>query len=129
MANFSVGDLRSWASKTEIRMEAVVKTSLQDAVDEMQEPRAKGGRMPVDTGFMRNSAGAALNALPSSNGDYSQGATAVVINRLKIGDTFYFGWAANYAPFMNNRYGFLDLPVQNWDNIVIKAIKKVRGNG
>lgn len=129
MANIKLSELSDWATKTEERMEAVVKTALQDLADEVQRPRAKGGRMPVDTGFLRNSAGAAINAEPSSVGIYSEGQTSIVINRLKMGDTLFFGWSANYARYMNNRYGFLDLPVQNWDNIVFKAIKKVQRDG
>lgn len=129
MATYKLAELGEWAEKTELRMEAVIKTSLQDLSEEVQRKRAKGGRMPVDTGFLANSAGAALNTVPASDGsyEYNQGTTSLIINRLRIGDTFYFGWSANYAKYMNHRYGFLDLPVQDWNNIVIRAIRKVGG--
>lgn len=115
--------LIEWAQRSELRIEAVMKTALQDMTGDMQTPTAQGGRMPVLTGFLRNSAGAALNEVPAGG---SANAVPVVINRLKIGDQFVFGWAANYAKYMNNRYGFLDLPVQDFRSYVFRAIQKVK---
>lgn len=115
--------LLEWAQKSELRIEAVMKTALQDMTGDMQTPTAKGGRMPVLTGFLRNSAGSAINEVPAGG---SADAVPVVINRLKIGDQFVFGWAANYGKYMNNRYGFLDLPVQDFRSYVFRAIQKVK---
>ena len=123
MANYTLATLNEWAQKSEERMEATIKTALQDMHEDVQQPIAKGGRMPVDTGFLRNSAGAALNSAPATG---SANAVGVVINRLQIGDVFQFGWGANYAPYMNNRYGYLDLPVQDWEGYVFRAIQKIK---
>lgn len=117
-------DVKKWAQKSRLRAEAVIKTSIQDLYSDMQKPRAKGGSMPVDTGFLRNNVGASLNTKPTS---FDYDAVSPVLNRMKIGDSFYFAWGANYAPFMNNRYGFRDKPIQKWSNYVDAAAKKVKG--
>lgn len=123
MTTYTLATLDEWAQKSEERMEATIKTALQDLHEDIQRPRAKGGRMPVDTGFLRNSAGAALNSAPETE---RPDAVGVVINRLQVGDVFQFGWGAKYAPYMNNKYAFLDLPVQDWQGYVFRAIQKVK---
>lgn len=123
MTNYTLASLDQWALKSANRMEAVAKQAIQDMTDDIQRPRAKGGRMPVDTGFLRNSAGAALNSSPDT-GNLSSLEGALI--RMQIGDTYTFGWGANYARFMNNKYGFLDLPVQDWGKYVYRAIQKVK---
>lgn len=120
--------ISEWALKTEQRLEAVVKTALQDMTEAMQTPTAKGGRMRVDTSFLRNSGGAALNVIPQTDGaaPYNQDATALVINRLQIGDTFFFGWSANYARARENRDFFMRAEIQNWQQYISNATAKVR---
>ena len=125
MANVTIDQ---WVAKSQARLEAVWKTAAQDIAREVQTPRAKGGRMPVDTGFLRNSFTADINKTPSGNGNssYSAGPISIVINRAKIGDRVVFGWGANYAIYMEVRYSFLRSAAQNWQQIVDKAAQKVR---
>lgn len=123
MTTYSLASLDQWALKSVNRMEAVAKQAIQDMTDDIQRPRVKDGRMPVDTGFLRNSAGAALNSSPDT-GNLSSLEGALI--RMQIGDTYTFGWGANYARFMNNKYGFLDLPVQDWGKYVYRAVEKVK---
>lgn len=121
------GQVDAWALKSKIRMNAVAREACQSLVNEAQTPRAKGGNMPVDTGFLRNSGLGALNKKPSgvASGDNLQ-ATEAVILKLQAGDKFYFGWVANYAEKMESRYAFMRLAAQNWDGIVFEAVKTVK---
>ena len=125
MANVTIDQ---WVAKSQARLEAVWKTAAQDIAREVQTPRAKGGRMPVATSFLRNSFAADINASPSGDGNssYSAGPISIVINRAKIGDRVVFGWGANYAIYMEARYSFLRSAAQNWQQIVDKSAQKVR---
>jgi hypothetical protein len=119
----------AFVAKSNERMEAVYKQSIQDTISEAQQERGKGGNMPVDTGFLRATGDAALNKLPSGEtlptgeGAYKWSPTAslIIINQAKLGDSVYFGWAANYAQYMERRYGFARLAAQNWNQIVKRA--------
>ena len=125
MASVTIAE---WVAKSQARLDAVWKTAAQDIAREVQTPRAKGGRMPVDTSFLRNSFAANINAKPSGNGNstYSEGPVSIVINRAKIGDTVVFGWNTNYAVYMEAKYSFVRHAAQNWQQIVIKAAQKVK---
>ena len=125
MANVTIAE---WVAKSEARLNAVWKTAAQDIVREIQTPRAKGGRMPVQTSFLRNSFSADINKTPSGNGNsaYTSGPISIVINRAKIGDTVVFGFAAQYAIFVEAKYSFVRHAAQNWQQIVIKAAQKVK---
>jgi hypothetical protein len=48
-------DVEEIVAVSEKRMTALMRQSLQDVINIMQEPVAKGGRMRVDTGFLRSS--------------------------------------------------------------------------
>ena len=125
MANVTIDQ---WVAKSQARLEAVWKTAAQDIVREIQTPRAKGGRMPVRTSFLRNSFSADINKIPSGNGNasYTSGPISIVVNRAKIGDTVVFGFAAQYAIFVEVKYSFVRHAAQNWQQIVIKAAQKVK---
>ena len=123
MTTYTLGNLDQWALKSAGRMEAVAKQAIQDMTDDIQRPIAKGGMMPVVTGFLKNSAGASLDGNPDT-GNLSSLEGSLI--RMQLGDTYTFGWGANYARFMNNRYGFLDLHVQDWNRYVSQAVQKVK---
>ena len=115
-----------WARKSEARMEAVFRTAAQDMIEDAQTPRDKGGRMPIDTGFLRNSGSAAINSIPAGGG---LGNTAVVISRAKLGDTIYFGWTANYAQYMEVKYAFMRMATQKWGQFVKVAARRIEQSG
>ena len=125
MANVTIAE---WVAKSEARLDAVWKTAAQDIAREVQTPRAKVGRMPVDTSYLRNSFSADVNKTPSGNGNsaYTSGPISIVINRAKIGDQVVFGWAAQYSIYMEAKYSFVRHAAQNWQQIVIKAAQKVK---
>lgn len=125
----------AFVAKSEGRMTAVFRASAQDVITEAQEPRGSGGNMPVDTGFLRNSGQAALNNTPSGEsvkpdgyggGTWSADEAALIINRAQLGDRIIFGWTANYAVYMEARYGFLRLAAQNWQAIVKRNAERLR---
>lgn len=107
--------LNRWASQSLDRVEAVIKTAVQDMTAEMQTTRAQGGRMPVDTGFLRN----------SILGNGTNPAVGLAQWKPATG-TYTLGWTANYAVYMDARYGFFRLGIQNWPNHVQNAIRKVQ---
>lgn len=125
-----------WVRKSENRMEAVFKTAAQDLSIAVTTPKARGGRMPVDTGFLINSIMAGINQPPSGpgarttepqRGDYEMGnSIAVAINSAKLGDKIVFGFTANYAPYMEYRNGFVRLNAQQWPQLVDRAVNKVK---
>lgn len=115
------------------RMTALMRQSLQDVINNAQTPTAKGGRMRVDTGFLRASGQASLTGMPSgpargeskvkgaykSEADYANTASVTVsLTKLKVGASFYFGWTANYARYRELYDGFLEGALNQWHRIV-----------
>lgn len=91
----------------------------------------KGGRMPIDTGFLRASFVASLDGVPSgpTSGDgsfsYDVGPVELVLLQAEIGDVISAGWTAEYAPYMEHKYGFMRAAAQNWNAHVERAVKQV----
>jgi hypothetical protein len=128
-----------WARKSEARMIAVVRDAAQKTVDMMQKPTAKGGNMPVDTGFLRNSLQAGINAPkvgPSVNPGnpvaQNDGDIVLAIQGVEPGDTLYLTYSANYARFVeygaNGRpgRGFVRLATQKWKRTVAASAIEAR---
>lgn len=115
---------------------AVAQLSLQDTVNIAQEATAKGGKMRVATGFLRASGQGSLNGMPTGpgRGDRTEpnsypensGAVVAVIGKLKLGQTFFFGWTANYAEYREIYDGFLESALQQWTRIVAFHVDAVR---
>jgi hypothetical protein len=120
----------AWTRKSERRMEAVFKESTQRLIAEAQTPRGAGGKLPVDTGFLRATGQASLVGPPIGPSRQVEGAPsndyAVVILGATIGSTIYFGWTAEYAIYMEARYGFARSAVQNWPLIVARVITEAK---
>lgn len=121
---------------TDAKITAVVRQSVQEVIDIAQTPLAKGGKMRVDTGFLRASGQMSLSGMPSGPtrpdndakpGQYSYNAATVLLNlgKFKVGQTIYFGWTANYAKYREVYDGFLASAVKNWPAIVEKNVRKV----
>lgn len=93
------------------RTRAVAKQSVEDVVEVAQTPTAKGGRMRVDTGFLRSSGGAALGEPPkgpSSQGDGGQSGEPlpVALAKWDLNQPLYWGWTAEYASARELKDGF-----------------------
>lgn len=124
-------------AKTQKRMLALSRESIQRVIDDAQTPVAKGGRMRVDTGFLRASGQGSLTGLPTGpvrgeskdKGFYDNGEKSVVelqLGQLQLGGIFYFGWTANYAKYREAFDGFLEAAVQSWPQIVKDVTEEIK---
>lgn len=126
--------------KSKERMEAVFKQSVQDTVEIMQTPVAKGGNIPVDTGFLRSSLQGGLNTITKGQsvkpdaGTFTYNGTqmTMVIAGAELGDSIYATYSANYAKYVhdgaNGRPGrpWVRLAAQQWPATVEKVAGQVR---
>lgn len=139
-------DIEDIVAATDKRMLALMRQSLQDVINEAQLPVAKGGRMRVDTGFLRASGQASLSGMPTgpvrgdpnalpgsypSADNYSDTASIALVlgehaEGLKIGSIFYFGWTANYAKYREVYDGFLEGALQHWARVVAFNTETIR---
>lgn len=130
-----------WALQTEQRLEAVVKTAAQDVASEMIRPVGAGGRLRVDTGFLRASLRSSTSAPPQIDPSNQPGAgagfgdpdVALTILGAAIGQPIYLGFTASYAA--HREYGangqapdgFVRGAAEQWPSLVNGAVRKVRG--
>ena len=120
-------DVMKFIAKSKSMSRDLLRASVQEMTVRASQPRDKGGNMPLVTGFLRNSGLGSVNQLPSgvSSPDNAT-ATVLVINRLELGDRYYYGWVADYARFMEAKYAFLRLAQQDWQQIVFEQARKIR---
>ncbi len=112
----------AWIRESKARITAVFHEATQRTVSLAQLPVAKGGRMPVDTGFLRYGIRASLSAMPpvipTSHGvhgahyEYAPGEISLVINQAKLGQTIYIGYTASYAAYVE--YGTSKRPARGF---------------
>lgn len=136
--------VNAWVRASKERMLAVRNQSIEELVEEIQTPVAKGGRMPVDSGYLRASfvavlgraklqasskptvvgkAGLARADLPRFSAPEA-GALTLVLLSAKLTDAITVGWTANYAAYVE--FGargrparrFASLAIQRWPQIV-----------
>lgn len=123
--------------KFHARIEFTIKASAQDVFELAQTPRAKGGNLPVDTAFLRNSFSADIGKMPSGRSSPMSGPAdswsapvALVIDGMRPGDTLFAGWSAGYARAMEDKYGFMKSAAMQWQSLVDKrgaeAIRRIR---
>jgi hypothetical protein len=120
--------------KYKLRIEAVAKESAKRTIDMAQLSDDQGGRMRVDTGFLRNSGVAQLNGIPSGQstpayrGDPgASGEYVSVIAAYRMGDSIVFGWAANYARAREHYDGFRQNAVDQWSVTVNSVVSELKG--
>lgn len=126
----------AWAKGSVKRMTAIQRESTQRTIDDAQTPTAKGGRMRVDTGFLRASGQLSLNGMPTGpvrgnpTGTYTEGQfgkpTELVLARSTLEDTLFFGWTANYARAREAKDGFLRIAAQKWPQTVAQVTKEAK---
>jgi hypothetical protein len=138
MAKTFTAQMQDFADLTKQKMELVFKQSAQDVGEIAQAPKAGGGNMPVDTGFLRNSMVAGLNGSTSLSG---ADAYVLAIAGAELGDSVFMGWTAAYA--LRMEYGFVGTDAagrtynqpgnffaanaaQQWQAIVAKNAAKAR---
>tara|TARA_Y100000296_G_C5150888_1_gene246350 strand:- start:774 stop:1169 length:396 start_codon:yes stop_codon:yes gene_type:complete len=121
-------DLSRFRDKTKAKVTAVVKQSAQEVFAIAQKPIAQGGRMPVDTGFLRNSLQSSLNGSTYLKGPDSY---TLAIAGMEAGDRMFGGWTADYA--IHQEYGTSRMPgrfymrgaAQQWQAVVAKNAAEV----
>lgn len=127
-------------ANTKEKMLAVVKNSIQEVVDDAQTPVKEGGRMRVDTGFLRSSGVSELNKIPSGPTEgrkreqgeagvlykYNKDFLIPILAKMKIGDKFYFGWTAKYAAVRELYDGFMETAVMKWSEIVENQVRRLK---
>lgn len=113
----------------------VFKLAAQDVIADAQRDRFSGGNTPLDTSFLINSGQASINTLPIGASErpkeyaiqeWNSGDAVIVLNRVKPSDVLYFGWTANYARYMENKYKFMRLAAQQWPELVAKRAAEVK---
>jgi hypothetical protein len=127
-------DIDRFVANTNQRLLNVVVGAIQSTVNEAQTPRDKGGLMRVKFGFLRASGIATLNVLPSGISHPEKGKTYVwngealitVLDKMKFGDVFCFGWVAHYARYREAFDGFLEAAMQNWQKHVDTEVSYYR---
>lgn len=106
---------------TQDKIRDVMRESIQDVMDDAQTPVAKGGRMPVDTGFLRNSVASGLNG---AFGPPDSGMVALTIAQMDLGDTSQFAWTAVYAMIQEDRNHFVAVAAARFPDFVAANARK-----
>lgn len=135
MVDTFTAQVEAFVAKSRKKLELVFKESAQDVFEAAQRPKAQGGNMPVDTGFLRNSLQSSLNGQGGPSGPESY---VLVIAGSKLGDTVLGGWTAKYARHVeygtSNEDGtskmagsfFALKAAQQWQAIVSKNAAKAK---
>ena len=117
---------------------AVAREAVQDTVAKAQTPTGDGGRMRIDTGFLRASIQAGIRDMPAGPTQPEKGAKkntyynqvagepiAVTLLRWdpNLGATLFVGWTAEYAQVREYKDGYLQGAIEVWDQTVKRAVK------
>lgn len=147
-------------ANTEKRLDLVMKQSLLNTINDMQKvgpsvastkadiknagskigpvaAAGEGGRMRVDTGFLRASGQLSLNGMPTGPNQKPKdalpgsfkwdGATLQgEIGGAEIGATFWWGWTASYARYREAYDGFMYAALQKWQQTVDAVIAEAK---
>jgi hypothetical protein len=133
MSTTDLRDIGELLDKYERQLTYVAKDATQSVVAAAQLERNQGGKLPVDTGFLRSSIAAALGTLPAGpvkgdpNKRYPAGTIGAQLIRWKPAqENIYVGWSAIYARRMEYRYGFLRSATQRWETFVNESTAKAQ---
>lgn len=129
MAKTFSAQVDAWIAKSERLSMAVLQQATQAVINDANTPVAKGGRMRVDTGFLRNSLKAKIGSMPSGTataGNWSDSEVVLTLTRLQPGQVFYAGWLAGYARPREHYDGFLRMATQKWQEQVDAAARQLR---
>lgn len=120
---------RSWEVEFDLavdlafeQIEAIRIASVQDTVETMLRAVGNGGRMRVDTGFLRASLVASTSAMPQINpaarpedgGVYTLPNYDAAILAAGQQDTLYLGFTASYAGAREVKDGFAEGAFLDW---------------
>jgi len=117
MTKYTFATLDQWTKKTEKRIDAVLKDATQSVIAVAQQTKAKGGRMPVDTGNLRNSLQSSIAGGASGEGKSSH---IMVAAGMKGGDLATFTWGNSEYPYarrVNNGFTGADSLGRNYSQV------------
>jgi len=138
VANKFGSQVRGFAEKAKAMQGLIFRESATKLMEEAGTLEGQGGRMPIDTGFLRNSAAASVEGMPSDGAQ----APEVVFATLELGQAVWAGWTAKYAMRMEHGFegedslgrtyaqagkGFARAAAQRWDFIVAEVTADVIG--
>lgn len=131
MAKTFSGQVDAWVRKSRGRSEAVLKTAVQKTIEQAQTPKGEGGRLPVDTGFLRSSLVGSLDGMPSgpstpADAPGSPEDVDLVIAGAELGDVIFIGWSARYARVQEAQNGFAEAAAQSWPKHVREAAREAK---
>jgi hypothetical protein len=130
--------IRGFTRHYRAQLRAVAREAVQDTVAKAQTPTGDGGRMRIDTGFLRASIQAGLHDMPAGPTQPEKGAKkntyykqvagepiAVTLLRWdpNLSAPLFVGWTAEYAQVREAKDGFLTKATEVWDQTVKRAVK------
>ena len=123
-------------STVDARMTAVVRESVSRTIDIAQTVEGKGGKMRIDTGFLRASGQLSLTGMPTGpvrgelteKNSYTADPTVITLElgKFKLGATLFWVWSADYARVREAYDGFLESAVQKWPQTVATVCEEVK---
>lgn len=133
MGKFSAS-VSAWVRKTEARQNAVHRRAAELLFEASNLPVAKGGKMPVDLGFLRATFDASLHGMPVGPQRPEEGGTpdnagnvAAVLTGASITDTIWAGWTAVYARRQEyEHHGFARSAAARWQEFVDQAVREAK---
>lgn len=129
----------AWVAEKKTRMTAVRNESIQRVLEVAQTPVAKGGNMPVDTGFLRASlqvvagdANFTLRENPGGKHSFNGGEVTLILAGAPLGKPIEAVYTASYARHVE--YGargrpgrrFVGLAAQQWARIVDEVSREAQ---
>jgi len=122
-----------WIKKVKGLEEAIFLKSVEKTIEIAQTPVAKGGRMRIDTSYLRNSGTTTLNAPVATvtfnlnkDAGLNRDDSIAVIAGADITDTIYFTWTANYARIREQKDGFRLGAMQEWQTTVNQVVQSAK---
>ena len=139
-------DILAWAKKSEARITATYRRSIELLADEMRRSVREGGNLPFLTGNLSRSLLASTSAMPSVGGpkeEYvGQDVNAIAVT-LTPKQTVWIGYQAIYARRLNygfvgsdskgrvyNQQGlyFVEKAIAEWPAIVRRAANEIKSS-
>jgi hypothetical protein len=125
-----------WSDKARRRALATFRQAAQETMHEANLPVGQGGRMRVDTGFLKGSIQASLDGMPTGPTEGTKGMTysgqvagappELVILKAQLGDRIWVGWTAGYARVREYYDGFVRSAAANWPTTVKRVAARVK---
>lgn len=120
-------------------LRAIQNESIEELIRRAQLSDDKGGRMRVDTGFLRASGQISINGMPTGPSrkpddaikndpryEYTASPIIIALAAAPTGSEIHFGWTANYARYREYQDGFLRVAVQQWPTIVEQVTAQLK---